>query len=252
MLYVTDGGSNQVEVYDFNVTTGQLTATAGSPYGTGSSPRGIVLSPSGDFAYVTNSVTGNVQTYSVGSGGVLTSVGTISAGATPWYFALTPNGQFGFVANNADNTVSAYMVNMNTGALTSAGPVATGTFPAGTFFDPTDAFVFVANNWGNVSVYSINQSTGALTPSAGIAVWRGQSRCELHRVRDPVMGVSGEPQGENQWKVHPADRRGVGGEKCATLTVWRTTRSQRRRTRTPGPPGIGGAIASRGCLRVLR
>src|SRR6185436_3009657 len=91
----------------------------------------VTVDPSGRFAYVASSESGNVSAYTINATtGTLTSVGAVAAGFHPFSVSVEPSGRFAYVANVGSSDVSAYTINATTGALTSIGvPVAAGTSP---------------------------------------------------------------------------------------------------------------------------
>jgi len=79
--YVTNSGSNDVSMYTINSSTGVNSRTGALTFlGTmsaGSGPSAIAIHPSGEFAYVTNSGSNDVWTYSIdGATGALMLMGT--------------------------------------------------------------------------------------------------------------------------------------------------------------------------------
>lgn len=115
-----------------------------------------------EYAYASNQNDNTVSEYTVGAGGVLTSIGTQATGVEPNAVAVTPSGRFVYVANWSGNTLSEYAI-ANDGTLTAIGTVATGINPASIIVDPTSSYVYVANLSSNsVSQYAIG-SGGTLT-----------------------------------------------------------------------------------------
>jgi trimeric autotransporter adhesin len=115
-----------------------------------------------EYAYASNQSDNTVSEYSVGTGGVLTAIGTQATGAEPNAIAVVPSGLYLYVANWVDNTLSEYAVGSD-GTLAGIGTIATGVNPASIIVDPTSSYVYVANLGGNsVSEYAIG-SDGTLT-----------------------------------------------------------------------------------------
>jgi 6-phosphogluconolactonase (cycloisomerase 2 family) len=124
------------------------------------------------FAFVTNSGSGTVSAFTVGSTGSLSPVAgsPFASGDGAEFMALDKVHNFLFVANQFANNVSAFLVNTGTGMLSPApgSPFAAGTKPLGMAVDAAGRFLFVANQNGNsVSVFSINAANGALSQVAG-------------------------------------------------------------------------------------
>jgi len=128
----------------------------------------------GRFAFVANSGSGTVSSYSVnGTTGALTAVASVLAGSNPFEVTVHPSGKFAYVVNLTSSDVSAYTIDATTGALTAiaGSPFATGGAgprPQVVTFDPSGKFAYVANYFGNnVSAYTVNAATGAFTAIAG-------------------------------------------------------------------------------------
>ena len=125
-----------------------------------------------EYAYASNQSDNTVSQYTIGAGGLLTSMGTQATGAEPNAIAVVPSGRFLYVANWTDNTLSEYTIGSG-GTLTPIGTVATGVNPASIIVDPTSSYVYVANLAGNsVSEYSIGAG-GVLTSIGTIAAGSG-------------------------------------------------------------------------------
>ena len=151
-----------------NNGSGELKSLSTTTVGT--TPSEVKIHPSGRFLYVANFSSNTVSMYSIGAGGVLTSIGTaVATGTSPTSIAIDPTGRFLYVTNAGSNTVSQFSINISTGALTSiTTAIATQTQPWTITCDPTGRFAYVVTYAGGVSptyvnMYSINSSTGALT-----------------------------------------------------------------------------------------
>jgi len=108
-VYVTDSTNGIVASYSF--AAGVLTLISDTP--TGNQPSTIVVDPSYPYAYVANSVDGNVEAYSIASSGALTFLGgsstpvTYAAGIDPVAIGIDPSTKhFLFTANLTPNGVS--------------------------------------------------------------------------------------------------------------------------------------------------
>ncbi len=127
--------------------------------------------PTASFAFVADSVSGDVAVFSVGVTGILTQMGTpIASGAGAEFLAVDPVHNFLYVTNQNANTISAFSINTMTGALAQVpgSPFATGLTPHGVAVDSLGRFAYVANqNDNSISAFSIDGATGALTPVPG-------------------------------------------------------------------------------------
>ena len=85
----------------------------------------LALDPRSKFAYVVNSGSNDVSTYTVdGTTGALTSLGTTGTGLSPASIALHPSGKFVYVTNGS-NSVWMYNIDASTGTLTLIGTIGT-------------------------------------------------------------------------------------------------------------------------------
>jgi trimeric autotransporter adhesin len=149
------------------------TTSIGAASGTVSAPVATLTATAApEYAYASNQSDNTVSEYTIGAGGVLTSIGTQATGAEPNAIAVVPSGRYLYVANWIDATLSEYTIGGD-GTLTAIGTVATGSNPASIIVDPTGSYVYVANLASNsVSEYAIG-SGGALTSIGTIAAGSG-------------------------------------------------------------------------------
>ena len=75
-LFVVTNGPDEVRSYQIDQTTGGLTLLAA--LAAGSHPTAIAIDAAGKFAYVTNQFDNSVSMYTIGSGGSLSFVGTVT------------------------------------------------------------------------------------------------------------------------------------------------------------------------------
>jgi 6-phosphogluconolactonase (cycloisomerase 2 family) len=177
-LYAADDnfegtGTPGVSAFAINVVTGALTEISGSPYSAGTEPVGVILTPSGKYLYVSDSLDDTVYVFAVDADGTLTSVpGSpyAAGGSYPLWMAVSPSGRFLYVPNANSDNISVYRISSISGALTpiSGSPfVGFGGQPASAAVTPSGNFLYVAETGDNVAAYSINQGTGALAPVSG-------------------------------------------------------------------------------------
>src|SRR2546426_520245 len=144
----------------------------------------VVTPLSGQFAYVTNTSSGDVSGYTINTiNGALTPIpgSPFAAGRFPDSLAVDPTGKFAYVSNSgtAENEflggVSGYTINATSGALTPlpGSPFAAGTVPTFAAVDPTGKFAYVVDfgatgNLGStVSGNTSNPTSVALSPFPG-------------------------------------------------------------------------------------
>lgn len=141
-LYVANSGSNTITAFQIgtNGLLTQVSPTAGNPNPIsvgGTTPNGIIVASNGQFLYSANGG-GNVTTFTIGNGGLLTLVppssgnlNPVPAGTNPVAMTLSPDGQVLFVANGG-GTVSSYTISTATGLLAPVNPLLGNPFRAGT------------------------------------------------------------------------------------------------------------------------
>lgn len=147
---VANTGSNNVSVYMIDSTTGALTVVQnpGPPatnfFSAGTAPQQVTIHPSGNFAYIANSTSGNVSAYRIDqTTGVLTQTpGSpfLTGGANPKRVTIDSAGKFAFVSNQNSDTIAVFSIDQGTGVLAAVtgSPFPTGDAPdqattAGTF-----------------------------------------------------------------------------------------------------------------------
>jgi 6-phosphogluconolactonase (cycloisomerase 2 family) len=173
--YVANTAGNSVSAFTVDLSTGALTAVAGSPFSTGASttPKSVAADRTGKFLYTANSGTGDVSAFTINSDGSLTAVAgsPFSTGGTaPTSVFVDPSGRFLFAALSGSGKYAGFTINSSTGALTAlaSSPFTVGTTPMALTMDPSGNFLFIANSGSNnVNAKIIFPSTGTSTPIAG-------------------------------------------------------------------------------------
>lgn len=153
-------------------TTGAATVTSTVPPNSGRRAEDIAFTPTGNFAFVADGVSG-VASYSVNTAtGALTQVAgsPVAAGTTPISITAEPSGRFVYVGNRASNNISGYAILAN-GSLTplADSPYATGVTPVALRVDAGSKFLYSVNFDGNpdVRVFSIDTAVaGKLVPAS--------------------------------------------------------------------------------------
>ena len=104
-VYVTNAGSKTVSEYLINSQVQDVLTANGTISGFTGKPFGIIAHPSASFVYVSDSTAGVIYTFSIGSDGTLTPIGSgvLSLGAT--------SGQPGLMAIAVDSGQSYLLVN---------------------------------------------------------------------------------------------------------------------------------------------
>jgi 6-phosphogluconolactonase (cycloisomerase 2 family) len=138
-VYVSNtglSGTGNVSAYNFNSTSGVLSALAGSPFSlsldwlTSDRAGSFMYSPLYNASFVSLGAAG----YSINATtGALSAIAgsPFSAGSFPSSVAIDPSTKFLYVCNDGDGTITGYTVNAVTGALTAVpgSPFAAGQFP---------------------------------------------------------------------------------------------------------------------------
>ena len=152
------------------VTDNSINAYSMSPPITSgfNNPEGVAFSPSGAYAYVTNSEGTNVVIINTASN---TVSGSITSGfSTPKTIAISPSGTYAYVTNcnsSCGGSIPDNIVIINTASNTVTGSITSGfDYPYGVSFSPSGTYAYVTNNHGNNVVIintASNTVTGAIT-----------------------------------------------------------------------------------------
>jgi 6-phosphogluconolactonase (cycloisomerase 2 family) len=161
---------SSISVFALDPVTGNPREVNGSPFPTSSgqaAATGLAILPGDAFLYVTNSSLNNVEAFSIGSTGALTTVpgSPFATGPSPNPVTFDSAGHFAYVShNNAAASVFVYTVNPATGALTevTANRLASGQATSAVSLTADGKFAYILNASYSVSAYSVNSSSGAL------------------------------------------------------------------------------------------
>jgi hypothetical protein len=193
-LYAVDKLGNQVFEFAVNTTSGVLTnptvLTQEPSFATDALPVGVAVDPCNRFVYVTGSLNGRMNAYTICNGGPNQSStvcpqtpdgSLVEVAGSPFSLAgsniqagplaADPYGNYVYVLGTHSNTINILKISPVSGALTAANPptVATGVGPVQLVIRGDDNWLFVANfgsgavGGTTVSQYSITPATGALT-----------------------------------------------------------------------------------------
>jgi 6-phosphogluconolactonase len=195
---LTQPGSQPGTISVFSISGTTLTPVADSPFKTevpgdsnGSGPVAVVVSATGKFLYVSNSYSGTVSGFTIGTSGALTQFPTppYIVGTAPAGLAIIPSGGFLYVSNSSpvSNNVSAFSIcdkvvtscvnpNAPDGTLTPVpgSPFAAGLGPIAIAADPSFNFLYVLNKQSNqISEYIYASGTGVLNPLSSPSISTG-------------------------------------------------------------------------------
>jgi 6-phosphogluconolactonase (cycloisomerase 2 family) len=149
LLFVSNGGDQTISAFQIDPTSGALTAVAGSPFASGltlDACSGISLNATPDGRFLMASSNGQVATFSIGAGGLLTPLFIAANPVVPnASMKISANGQFLAVSNGV--SVSVFSINPD-GSLTAVAgsPFAeagTGSL-AGLDFNSTSGLLYGA------------------------------------------------------------------------------------------------------------
>jgi len=181
-LYVPDATSNDVVGFIIDGTTGALTPMSASPFPTGASPQEAVVTPSGQFLYVSdiNDPQGGISAFTIDSStGALTSIAgspfPTVAGGSPDGLVVDSSGKFLYAALSLDNSVAAFTINSNTGVLTAVAgspfsPNLAGAYPIiySIALHPSGKFLYAQGSLnGEIYGFTVDLSSGALASMTG-------------------------------------------------------------------------------------
>jgi YVTN family beta-propeller protein len=150
--YVTNEGSNYVNVIN---TTENTAATVD----VGSDPEGVAITPNGADAYVVNNGSNTVSVIDTATNSV---TATVNVGSYPVGVAITPNGEFAYVTNfysaSGEDTVSV----IDTATNTVTATVNVGSGPENVAITPNGEFAYVTNSLSS-TVSVIDTATNTVT-----------------------------------------------------------------------------------------
>jgi 6-phosphogluconolactonase (cycloisomerase 2 family) len=164
-LYVVNRDTDNVTVWDFDMSVGRVTPRAVVP--TGKRPFSIALHPQSLAAYVTYLEDGAVQAFSIDPlDGGLTPLGApLPTGQGPDGLAVDPDGRFLYVGNTTSRTLRTFAIDAQTGALSQAGAdVPAGEAPLSMTVTRDGRFLYVVNAASSsLFTYSLDALSGLPT-----------------------------------------------------------------------------------------
>lgn len=115
-LYVANGGSNSISLFNLNGTTGVATFAAASP--TLASPIGLLMDPLGRFLFCLEG--SEILSYVIGGTGGLTWTGTTTIGSGARAIATDAAGRVLYKSSTGSG-INSYSINQTDGELSSPG-----------------------------------------------------------------------------------------------------------------------------------
>jgi len=177
-VFVPCLGDDKVAQYQFDATTGALTANTPAALSTANmaGPRHIAFAPDAKHAYLINEVGSTLSALAFDSStGRLTELQTVSTRATGAAGTNTcaevvvhPNGKFVYGSNRGDNNIAVFAIDATSGMLTEVDHTSTqGMTPRNFTIDPSGTLLYAANQSSNTVVpFKIDPATGRLTATA--------------------------------------------------------------------------------------
>ena len=177
-VYISNSASGSTDMNGFDISSGALTPTSGSPYSLGFVPVAMAITPSDTYMYISSGVA--IMGYSIGTDGALTILNTGGSSGTTLEeencgaIAISPDGQWLFSLNTNDLTMEEYSIPSSTGIIS---PVAnyqiTNSFGGAILSSsievaPSGAFIAVGLGTAGTEIFSFNTSTGAATYASQI------------------------------------------------------------------------------------
>lgn len=203
-VYVANGGSNDVSVYNIDPKSGVLTPTG--EIRTQLGPGSIAISGGQSpvtyipkFAYAANTqLTDNILPFKINPDGTLTPTGTpMTTGTSTSAITADPTGRFVYVANA--NDIFAYTVNAMSGDLTQIGTSTQGLNLSSITTGPTGRFLYAiqdecADACYVVLTFNIDSATGGIT-ATGTPVDAGDTGRQM--IIDPTGRFAYVPDGNS-------------------------------------------------------
>ncbi len=160
--YVADSGAGDIFEYNRS-SSGMLTpkSTASIPVAV-SDRVALIMTPNGKFLYEGND-NGDILEFSVGSGGVLSSLATTPSDLSIQSLVISPNGHNLYGSSCENSAIDQYGIASN-GELTALTPPSVNQFGCGLPWMTADGSSFYAPT-DDQFIYQFNvSSSGALTP----------------------------------------------------------------------------------------
>ena len=166
-VYVSNSSSGSTYLNGYEISSGALTATSGSPYQLDFSPVAMAITPNDSYLYISNGAAGSIYGYSIGTGGALSilSSGSALESEDCAAIAISPDGQWLFSLNMNDLTVEEYSI-ASSGALSYVANYQITNSYSGAILSsgiqvaPSGNFIAVALGPAGTEIFSFNTSTG--------------------------------------------------------------------------------------------
>ena len=254
-LYVPNFNNAPPNVSGFNInaSTGALTAVPGQPTTTtDNNPIRVAITPNGKFLYISNH-NDQVDAYSVGPNGVLTTIQAVPGYAVAAPFGIVATNNYVYVASST-GSIAVFSINQTTGALTaltcSACSTGAGSTPQNIVLDPSGTYLYVALPGTNaIGVGTIAQSgANAGTLTSFVNAYTGPaSGSSAFTPEDLALTPSGHYLYASNYLGPPP---GLGATYITTFTVSGTTVTLGSNVTVGNSPNGLAIDASGSCLYV--
>ncbi len=163
-LYVANSESRNILVFSIDSSSGALTAV-GTATSLGITPLNMVLSPSGNFLFVTGGGSPSyIEVFSV-KAGALTLVQLQQTGLNPYGLAIDPAGSYLYTGNFTDNSISEFSITKSSNTVLAqlpGSPIGTTySSPISLLVDNSGKYLYVASQGSAyISGYAIGTGGG--------------------------------------------------------------------------------------------
>lgn len=175
-----DLGMDQVVVYKFNASTGQLSPNdpAFTKVHPGSGPRHLAYHPNGQWMYGVQELSSEVVAFQWdATKGSLTQFQAVKMLAedfkdpsTGAEIAVSADGKNLYASNRGEDSIVVYAIDARTGELTLKQRISSGgKTPRYFTFDPSNQWLVVSNQeGGNLAVFRVDAATGELSATGNL------------------------------------------------------------------------------------
>jgi len=163
-LYVGNSESRNILVFSIDSSSGALTVV-GTATSLGITPLNMVLSPSGNFLFVTGGGSPSyIEVFSVNAG-TLTLVQVQQTGTNPYGLAIDPAGSYLYTGNFTDNSISEFSITKSSNTVLAqlpGSPIGTTySSPISLLVDNSGKYLYVASQGSAyISGYAIGTGGG--------------------------------------------------------------------------------------------
>jgi len=167
-VYASNAAQNGVWQLGFDASTGLIDSLSMAS-SSGLQPNGAVLSPSGAFLYLPNTLSDSVGVAMLSSStGAPLSTSTFATVASPTDIVLKSSGPFAYVLGSASNSIAAYRLDGATGMpAANLGTTSVGSGGRRLRIEPNGQYLYTPALNGGVYGFRIDAGTGALTAVPG-------------------------------------------------------------------------------------